>query len=710
MAGLRAASMTLHQSFSSARSIGRFTPERSLFGLSPASSSVFINKFPPLPVYGQSRGFLSTSGISRTQLARAEEQANRDPKNANAQAAFYRLLLNANMAGIVVERHNTGHYASNVATEDAYKRAEAIIGASSGRVKTTGSQGAAQGSGQASADASALRGDRAEPIHVVLQESKFSLVFRWVKFIATFCLITYLSLAMITLGIETLSSFGKRGPGAKNDSEVRAEKQTTRFNDVHGCDEAKDELQEVVEFLRSPENFSDLGAKLPKGVLLVGPPGTGKTLLARAVAGEAGVPFFYMSGSEFDEIFVGVGAKRIRELFAAAKAKSPAIIFIDELDAIGGKRNPRDPSYAKQTLNQLLTELDGFGSDTNIIIIGATNLPDGLDKALTRPGRFDRHVTVDLPDVRGRLAILKHHSTKIKMSEDADLESLAARTSGQSGAELENILNLAALRASRAKSTMVSKKDMDWAYDRVVMGSDKKSMVVTEKEKEMTAYHEAGHALVLLFEKENPNSLYKVTILPKGQSLGHTAGVPQIDKYSHTAAEYKSFIRVLLGGKMAEEMRYGDDKVTSGVSSDLARATDLSFRMVTLFGMSQALGPVEYDRRYEHLSSETRAQIEGEVQTQMKKSYEDVRALLTDKRKELDLLASALVQYETLDKSEVEKVIRGEALPGRMIVPKGPMVVTVPKDAPKPPSLGGISEPPTPTPPPPAPAASDANN
>ena len=621
------------------------------------------------------------------------------------------------MPGIVVERHGTGQFASNALTEDAYRKATAALEAASGGTykaplhnpHIVQSSNLEQGIGQAvlAASNNGMRGDRAEPIHVVVQESTFMLIFRWVRFLAIFGVVTYLCLALVTVMIETLSTF-RRGPGTKNESEIKAEKQHTRFSDVHGCDEAKDELQEVVEFLRNPENFSDLGAKLPKGVLLVGPPGTGKTLLARAVAGEAGVPFFYMSGSEFDEIFVGVGAKRIRELFGAAKAKAPAIIFIDELDAIGGKRNPRDPSYAKQTLNQLLTELDGFEADTNIIIIGATNLPNALDKALTRPGRFDRHVHVDLPDVRGRLAILKHHSKKIKMGSDANLESLAARTPGQSGAELENILNLAALRASRARSSMVSKKDLDWAYDRVVMGSDKKSMVVTEKEKEMTAYHEAGHALVQLFDKESPNKLYKVTILPKGQSLGHTAHVPEVDKYSHTAAEYKSIIRVLLGGKMAEEMRFGDDKVTSGVSSDLERATDLSFRMVTLFGMSHALGPVEYSRRYGDLSSETRAQIEGEVQTQMKKSYEDVRSLLTEKRKELDLLASALVQYETLDKAEVEKVIRGEKLPGRIVVPKGPMVVSIPNKASDPPDLGGISEPPAP--PPPAPAASDASS
>ncbi|OAQ61016.1 ATP-dependent metallopeptidase HflB [Pochonia chlamydosporia 170] len=671
---------------------------------------------------GFGTGFGSSNGISRNQLATVEESANRNAGNANMQNAFYQLLLRANMPGILVERYQSGRFATNAATEDAYKKALAALNA--GTNATAGpSAPSGYGRGQwttqeqaianaavsgSSYGAGASKGGKGEPIHVVVQESTRSLIFRWVKFFATFVVVTYLCFAAVTILIETLSTF-RRGPGAKTDSEVKAEKQTTRFGDVHGCDEAKEELQEVVEFLKNPENFSDLGAKLPKGVLLVGPPGTGKTLLARAVAGEAGVPFFYMSGSEFDEIFVGVGAKRVRELFAAAKAKSPAIIFIDELDAIGGKRNPRDQAHAKQTLNQLLTELDGFDQDTKIIIMGATNLPNLLDKALTRPGRFDRHINVDLPDVRGRLAILKHHAKKIKAAPDVDLDAIAARSPGRSGAELENMLNLAALRASRARATMVSKDDMDWAFDRVTMGAERKSMVVTEKEKEMTAYHEAGHALVQLFEKDSSSRLYKVTILPKGPSLGHTAHVPQMDKYSYTAAEYMSNIRVLLGGKMAEEMRYGDDKVTSGVSNDLEKATDLSFMMITNFGMSNALGPVEYGRRYENLSSETRAIIEGEVQKTLKKSYEDVRKLLTEKRKELDLLAQALVQYETLDKKEVEMVIRGEKLPGRSIVPKGPLVLPIPSDTPQPPGLGNVPHPQPPESEAPPPAQADSS-
>ncbi|KAF4343390.1 ATP-dependent metalloprotease [Fusarium beomiforme] len=673
----------------------------------------------------QRRSFGSSNGISRNQLATLEESANRNPGNANAQNAFYQLLLRANMPAILVERYQSGRFATNAATNDAYQRALNMLGVNAANQAAnapgamngnfarnqwpTYEQGIANAAVAGSANANNSMGHKGEPIHVIVQESTRSTIFRWFKFLAIFIVTTYLCFALVTIAIEAFSTFRRGGPNSKQDAEVKAEKQNTRFSDVHGCDEAKEELQEVVEFLKNPEKFSDLGAKLPKGVLLVGPPGTGKTLLARAVAGEAGVPFFYMSGSEFDEIFVGVGAKRVRELFTAAKNKSPAIIFIDELDAIGGKRNPRDQAHAKQTLNQLLTELDGFDQESKIIIIGATNLPKMLDKALTRPGRFDRHVNVDLPDVRGRIAILKHHAKKIKVAPDVDLEAIAARCPGQSGAELENMLNVAALRASRAKASVVSKQDLDWAYDRVTMGSERKSMVVTEKEKEMTAYHEAGHALVQLFDKESSNTLYKVTILPKGPSLGHTAQLPQMDKYSYTAAEYMSNIRVALGGKMAEELRYGDDKVTSGVSSDLERATDLSFMMVTLFGMSSVLGPVEYGRRYENLSSETKAAIEGEVQRTIRKSYEDVRKLLTDKRNELDLLAKALVKYETLDKAEVEKVIRGESLPGRIVAPKGPMTLPIPQQAPTPPGLGGVAHPQPPETPAP-PAAADTSN
>ncbi|PHH61517.1 hypothetical protein CDD81_308 [Ophiocordyceps australis] len=669
------------------------------------------------------RGFGTVNGISRNQLSAIEKSANKYPNNADAQNAFYQVLLKANLASIVVDRCQSRRYAYNDETEALYRKALESMGIGNTATDPSVMSGSAAGHwdsalGRRFAAAAATArakfpgassGAKGEPIHVVVQESYRLLIFRWLKFLASFGLTLYISFAVLTTVVDTFSTFRRSG-GNRSQSQVKAEKQTTRFSDVHGCNEAKEELQEVVEFLRNPEKFTNLGAKLPKGVLLVGPPGTGKTLLARAVAGEAGVPFFYMSGSEFDEVFVGVGAKRVRDLFAAAKFKSPAIIFIDELDAVGAKRNPRDMAHSKQTLNQLLTELDGFDQESKIVVMAATNLPDLLDKALTRPGRFDRHIQVDLPDVRGRLAILKHHSRNIKCAPDVNLEAIAARCPGRSGADLENMLNFAALKASRARAKVVSKQDLEWAFDRITMGSEKKSMIVTEKEKEMTAYHEAGHALVQLFEKDSANQLYKVTILPKGSSLGHTAHLPQMDKHSTTAAEYMAHIRVLLGGKMAEEMKYGDDKVTSGVSQDLRVATDLGFSMVAIYGMSSALGPVEYGRRYGNLSSETRAKIEGEVMKTLKKSYEDVRQILTEKRKELDLLAQALVQYETLDKTEVELVIRGEKLPGRRLISKGPLVLPIPEDAPTPPGLGDVSHPQPPAAAPPASADSESSS
>ena len=539
-------------------------------------------QFPARPLRTQMRSFGTSNRISRNQLASMEESANRNPGNANAQNGFYQLLLKANMPGILVERYQSGRFATNPATDDAYRTALAVLNSASQATQTSSAfshfagtanmppvvpqaGGIGQSSGFAQTGAGS-RGAKGEPVYVVVDQPMSSTLFRWVKFFAWFFLFTYLSLAVLTIIVETFGGL-KRGITSKNDAEVPPEKQTTRFSDVHGCDEAKEELQEVVEFLRNPEKFTELGAKLPKGVLLVGPPGTGKTLLARAVAGEAGTSFFYMSGSEFDEIFVGVGAKRVRDLFSAAKAKGPAIIFIDELDAVGGKRSPKDQAHAKQTLNQLLTELDGFDKDTQVVIMGATNFPESLDKALTRPGRFDRHITVDLPEYRGRLAILQHHAKKLKLGADVDLEAVASRSAGKSGAELENLLNIAALRASRFRATAVSSQHMEWAFDRITMGAEKRSRVVREEDKEMTAYHEAGHALVQLLDKDSPSNLYKVTILPKGPSLGHTAFLPQVDKTSYTASEFSAMIRTSLGGKMAEELVFGNGKATTGVSA-----------------------------------------------------------------------------------------------------------------------------------------------
>jgi ATP-dependent metalloprotease len=515
-----------------------------------------------------------------------EKTANNNPTSVTAQNAFYSALLRANMPAIVIERYRSGRFASNALSESIYLKALQRVG---GGESATGFTGQSQFQGQnqslthdqlqAIGQAVAARthggqvsmaakqtgtGAKDAPLYVVVEESLGSAVFRWVKFLLYFSFFTYFSLVLVTVVVETTGIL-KNVRGAQN-NEAQPQHQKVRFSDVHGCDEAKEELQELVEFLADPERFSSLGGKLPKGVLLVGPPGTGKTLLARAVAGEAGVPFFYMSGSEFDEIYVGVGAKRVRDLFNQARSKAPAIIFIDELDAIGAKRNERDAAYVKQTLNQLLTELDGFSQTSGVIILAATNYPQLLDKALTRPGRFDRKIEVGLPDVRGRIEILKHHMKNVQISTDVDAAVIARGTPGFSGADLENLVNQAAIHASRNKQAKVGPKDFDWAKDKIMMGAEARSRVLRDQDKLLTAYHEAGHALVAYFSP-SATPLYKITIVPRGMSLGTTHFLPEMDVVSRNYTEYLADIDVSMGGKAAEELVFGPEKVTSGISA-----------------------------------------------------------------------------------------------------------------------------------------------
>lgn len=511
-----------------------------------------------------------------------EQTANNNPTSATAQNAFYAALLRADMPAIVAERYQTGRYATNATVDATYHRALERIG----QIQTDASLGGnnqmnseqLQAVGQAIAASSqgahigAVRskngftgsGARDSPLYVVVEESMGAAFFKWFKFFLYFGLTAWLVSMVFTFAIEATGAI-KKVSGSQN-NEAQPQHQTVRFSDVHGCDEAKEELQELVEFLKAPEKFSNLGGKLPKGVLLVGPPGTGKTLLARAVAGESGVPFFFMSGAEFDEVYVGVGAKRVRDLFNNARAKAPAIIFIDELDAIGGKRNERDPAYVKQSLNQLLTELDGFSQDTGVIIIAATNFPQLLDKALVRPGRFDRNVTVPLPDVRGRVDILKHHMKHVQVAADVDATLIARNTTGFSGADLENLVNQAAVHASRNHADKVNLVDLEWAQDKIMMGAELRSKVIAKKDKIMTAYHESGHTLMAL---HSPDAipLYKATIMPRGQSLGMTTMLDQMDRVSMAKKEYLAQIDVCMGGYVAEEIVYGADNVTSGCSN-----------------------------------------------------------------------------------------------------------------------------------------------
>ncbi|KAI5789050.1 peptidase family M41-domain-containing protein [Geopyxis carbonaria] len=664
------------------------------FSTSSAFSLHRIPAAPKLPQQDQIRSFTTYGGPSQSTLFRAEQAANANPSNAYTQERFYDLLLRANLPNIVAERYQSGEYASNRGCEEQYSKAVEKLAQVDDTMPMDGTAAYAAGrSGlspekmQAVGQAVAARtrggnislkqtkndpgtsGGKDDPIYVVVDESIGGSIFKWIKFLLYFGLVGYIALVFLSLAVEATGVL--KNVRGKSNNQAQASQQTARFSDVHGCEEAKEELQELVEFLKNPDQFSSLGGKLPKGVLLVGPPGTGKTLLARAVAGEAGVPFFFMSGSEFDEVYVGVGAKRVRELFAQARAKAPAIVFIDELDAVGGKRNERDAAYVKQTLNQLLVDLDGFAPNSGVIFLAATNFPQMLDKALTRPGRFDRNVNVPLPDVKGRVAILRHYMKGVQANPKIDPTLLARGTPGFSGAELENMVNQAAVRASRLKATAVQLEHFDWAKDKIMMGAERRSAVIPAKERLNTAYHEGGHTLVGLFT-EGHTPVYKVTIMPRGQALGITHFLPEGDQLSVTKKQCMARIDGCLGGKIAEELIYGPENVTGGCSSDLSAATQTARMMVTRLGMSERLGDVDLsDER--NLSSDTKHIIEKEVQRLIFESRERATKLLTSKRKELDLIANALVEYETLSLDEIHKVLKGEKLSKLSTLPNTPI-------------------------------------
>ncbi|KZT61539.1 ATP-dependent metallopeptidase Hfl [Calocera cornea HHB12733] len=501
-------------------------------------------------------------------------------------------------------------------------------------------------------------GIKGNPIHVVMEEPKGAMFWKFLRFVGMTLLYGFFILTVLSLVLEN-SGLLKAGP-RQTEFEPTPGK-TVTFSDVQGVDEAKHELQEIVEFLKDPTKFSSLGGRLPKGVLLTGPPGTGKTLLARAVAGEAGVPFFFASGAEFDEMFVGVGAKRIRDLFAAARKKQPAIIFIDELDAIGGKRSPKDQHYMKQTLNQLLVELDGFSQTEGVIVIAATNFPETLDQALVRPGRFDRHVAVPLPDIRGRVQILKHHMREVTADIDVDAAIIARGTPGFSGADLQNMVNQAAIQASREGARSVTLKHFEWAKDKILMGSERKSAYISDQVKKLTAYHEGGHALVALYTK-GAMPLHKVTCVPRGHALGLTMQLPENDRNSVTYTEFLAEIDVCMGGRVAEEMIYGKENITSGATSDLQHASRTASNMVKYYGYSEKVGLVYHQDSDAYASPEKKNLIESEVQRFLDEGAKRAKDLLKTHEEELHRLADALVKYETLDLDEVKKVIKGEEI------------------------------------------------
>jgi cell division protease FtsH len=469
-----------------------------------------------------------------------------------------------------------------------------------------------------------------------------------------------------------LFNFGKSRARQHSEGEV-----TVTFQDVAGADEAKAEVSELVEFLRSPQKFGNLGGKIPRGVLMVGPPGTGKTLLARAIAGEAKVSFFSVSGSDFVEMFVGVGAARVRDLFEQAKKKAPCIVFIDEIDAVGRRRGAGlggGHDEREQTLNQLLVEMDGFGGSEGIIVIAATNRPDVLDPALLRPGRFDRQVVVGLPDIAGREAILRVHMRKVPVAEQVEPRTIARGTPGFSGADLANLVNEAALLAARAGRPQVDMEMFEKAKDKILMGTERRSVVMSEEEKALTAYHEAGHAIVGRLVPEH-DPVHKVSIIPRGRALGVTLFLPERDRYSMTKRHLESMISTLFGGRLAEEMIFGPEAVTTGAANDIERATELARNMVTRFGLSDALGPLAYAEdesevflgrtvtQQRTISTRTNRQIDREVKAIIDRNYDRAKQILAENIDKLHLMANALMQYETISLEQIDSIMDGQPIP-----------------------------------------------
>ncbi len=461
-------------------------------------------------------------------------------------------------------------------------------------------------------------------------------------------------------------SFGKSRARLMGEDQIK-----TTFADVAGCDEAKEDVKELVDYLKDPSRFQKLGGKIPKGILMVGQPGTGKTLLAKAIAGEAKVPFFSISGSDFVEMFVGVGASRVRDMFEQAKKSAPCIIFIDEIDAVGRQRGAGlggGHDEREQTLNQMLVEMDGFEGHEAVIVIAATNRPDVLDPALLRPGRFDRQVVVGLPDVRGREQILKVHMRKVPLGDDVNASVIARGTPGFSGADLANLVNEAALFAARFNKRLVSMNEFERAKDKIMMGAERKSMVMTESEKEMTAYHEAGHAIVGRMVPDH-DPVYKVSIIPRGRALGVTMYLPEQDRWSHSKQYLESRISSLYGGRIAEEIIYGREKMTTGASNDIERATDIARKMVTQWGMSEEMGPMLYAEeegevflgrsmaKAKHMSDDTARAIDAEIKHVINRNYDRAKHILMDNLDILHAMKDALMKYETIDAKQIDDLM-----------------------------------------------------
>lgn len=493
-----------------------------------------------------------------------------------------------------------------------------------------------------------------------------NLLISWLPIIVLVGVWIYFMNQMQGAGGRTSMNFGRSKARVLAPDQIK-----TTFNDVAGCDEAKAEVAEIVDFLKEPEKYHKLGGKIPKGVLMVGPPGTGKTLLAKAIAGEAKVPFFTISGSDFVEMFVGVGAARVRDMFSKAKNNSPCIVFIDEIDAVGRQRGAGlggGNDEREQTLNQMLVEMDGFDERTSVIVIAATNRPDVLDPALLRPGRFDRQVYVTLPDIKGREAILNVHMKKVPLAKDVDASVLARSTPGFSGADLQNLVNEAALFAARANLRIVSMHEFELAKDKIMMGTERKSMVMSEKELEMTAYHESGHAIIGRIVPEH-DPVYKVSIVPRGRALGVTMFIPEQDRWSQSRQYINANIASLFGGRIAEEIIYGKDLVSTGASNDIERATSLARKMVTKWGMSDRLGPILYAEeegevflgksvtKYKQVSEDTAKIIDDEIQKIIFANYELATKILNENLDILHAMKDALLKYETIDSAQLDDLM-----------------------------------------------------
>lgn len=506
-----------------------------------------------------------------------------------------------------------------------------------------------------------------QPLHVVMVDPKVSNkstrlaqeLFSTILFTVAVGLVWIMGATALQKYITSLGGIGTSGVGSSSSystkelsKEVLPEKNVKTFKDVKGCDDAKQELEEVVEYLKNPAKFTRLGGKLPKGILLTGAPGTGKTLLAKAIAGEAGVPFFYRAGSEFEEMFVGVGARRVRSLFQAAKKKAPCIIFIDEIDAIGSTRKQWE-GHTKKTLHQLLVEMDGFEQNEGIILMAATNLPDILDPALTRPGRFDRHIVVPSPDVRGRQDILELYLQDKPVADDVDVKAIARGTPGFNGADLANLVNIAAIKAAVEGAEKLTASQLEFAKDRILMGTERKTMFITEDSKKLTAYHESGHAIVAL-NTEGAHPIHKATIIPRGSALGMVTQLPSSDETSVSKKQLLARLDVCMGGRVAEELIFGQDHITTGASSDLNTATELAQYMITSCGMSDAIGPVHIKERP---GSEMQSRIDAEVVKLLRDAYDRVKTLLKKHEKALHALANALLEYETLSSEDIKRIL-----------------------------------------------------